>query len=163
MGFGIFQMFWCMVYYVQSVEYLYVGRLLAGMTGGASYVVLPTFLSEIADNNISGRLGSMILLMVNTGVLSSYIVSSNFNYFTTPLLIIALPVCYFIGNFLFQETPHHLIRRGKFTEAQNSFRFYKNIGRDDIKAESEFEDLKIQLIKAEKEKAQSFNYRDFSE
>jgi len=39
-----------MIYFVQRVEFLYVGRLLAGMTGGASYVVLPTFLSEIADD-----------------------------------------------------------------------------------------------------------------
>jgi len=68
-----------------------------------------------------------------------------------------------MGNFLFPETPHHLIRKGKFAEAEKSFRFYKNINRDDIKAESEFEDLKIRLIKAEKEKKNSFNYRDFSE
>jgi len=52
---------------------------------------------------------------------------------------------------------------GKFAEAEKSFRFYKNIKRDDIKAESEFEDLKIRLIKVEKEKENSFNYRDFSE
>lgn len=43
------QTFWCLIYFVQSVEFLYVGRLMAGMTGGACYVVLPTFISEIAD------------------------------------------------------------------------------------------------------------------
>ncbi|KAH8352345.1 hypothetical protein KR084_003519 [Drosophila pseudotakahashii] len=156
-----YMMFWCMIYFVQSVEFLYVGRLLAGMTGGAVYVVLPTFLSEIADDKIRGRLGSMILLTVNTGVLTGYIVSSNFNYFSTPPFIIILPLCYFAGNFLFPETPHHLIRKGKFAEAEKSFRFYKNIKRDDIKAESEFEDLKMRIIQVEKDKANSFNFRDF--
>ncbi|KAH8368899.1 hypothetical protein KR200_001001, partial [Drosophila serrata] len=155
--------FWSLVYFVQSVEYLYVGRLMAGLTNGAFYVVLPTFLSEIADDNIRGRLGSMILLTVNTGVLAGYIVSSHFNYFTTPPFIIAIPICYIIANFLFPETPIHLIRKGKIQQAKESFQFYKNIRRDDIKAESEFEDLKLKVLKAEAEKAKSFDYRDFSE
>ncbi|KAH8283131.1 hypothetical protein KR054_012329, partial [Drosophila jambulina] len=158
-----YAIFWSLVYFVQSVEYLYVGRLMAGLTNGAFYVVLPTFLSEIADDNIRGRLGSMILLTVNTGVLTGYIVSSHFNYFVAPPFIIAVPVCYIIGNFLFPETPIHLIRKGKLQAAKESFQFYKNIRRDDIKAESEFEDLKLKVLKAEAEKAKSFDYRDFSE
>jgi len=32
------------------VEFLYIGRLMAGITGGTCYVVLPTFISEIADS-----------------------------------------------------------------------------------------------------------------
>lgn len=105
----------------------------------------------------------MILLTVNTGVLTGYIVSSHFNYCAAPPFIMAVPLCYIVGNFLFPETPIHLIRMGKFQEAKESFQFYKNIRRDDIKAESEFEDLKLKVIKSEAEKAKSFNYRDFSE
>ncbi|EDW29084.1 GL18608 [Drosophila persimilis] len=162
--FGIaipYSIFWCLIYFVQSVEYLYVGRLMAGMTGGACYVVLPTFISEIADTHIRGRLGSMILLSVNTGVLTGYIISTTVSYFTAPPFIIALPVCYFICNFLFPETPHHLIRKGKFAAAEKSFRFYKNIKSEDIKAVREFEELKSALTKAQAESDMSFNYRDF--
>ncbi|XP_033156479.1 facilitated trehalose transporter Tret1 [Drosophila mauritiana] len=153
--------FWCLVYFVQSVEFLYIGRLMAGVTGGACYVVLPTFISEIADTNVRGRLGSIILLSVNTGVLAGYIVSTRVDYFTSPPFIIALPVCYFICNFLIPETPHHLVRKGKFEAAKRSFMFYKNIRKDDIKAEDEFEEMKYLLIKEQTEKAKSFDYRDF--
>ncbi|XP_034667864.1 facilitated trehalose transporter Tret1 [Drosophila subobscura] len=162
--FGIaipYTIFWCLIYFVQSVEYLYVGRLMAGMTGGACYVVLPTFISEIADTHVRGRLGSMILLSVNTGVLTGYIVSTSVSYFTAPPFIIALPICYFISNFLFPETPHHLIRQGKLAAAEKSFRFYKNIKRGDSKAASEFEELKFALNKAQVQSDLSFNYRDF--
>lgn len=105
----------------------------------------------------------MILLSVNTGVLAGYIVSTHVDYFTAPPFIIALPICYFICNFLFPETPHHLIRVGKIDEAKKSFMFYKNIRRDDIKAESEFEELEFLVTKEQTEKAKSFDYRDFSE
>jgi len=44
-----FQCLWILVYFAQSVEYLYVGRLLAGICGGGMYIVHPIFLSEIAD------------------------------------------------------------------------------------------------------------------
>ncbi|XP_017047519.1 facilitated trehalose transporter Tret1 [Drosophila ficusphila] len=156
-----YTIFWCLVFFVQSVEFLYVGRLMAGMTGGACYVVLPTFISEIADTNVRGRLGSIILLSVNTGVLAGYIVSTSVDYFTSPPFIIALPVCYFICTFMFPETPHHLIRKGKFEAAKKSFMFYKNIRRDDIKAESEFEELKFLVNNYQAEKDKSFDYRDF--
>ncbi|XP_037708825.1 facilitated trehalose transporter Tret1 [Drosophila subpulchrella] len=156
-----YTVFWFLVYFVQSVEFLYIGRLMAGITGGTCYVVLPTFISEIADSNVRGRLGSIILLSVNTGVLAGYIVSTSFDYFTSPPFIIALPVCYFICIFLFPETPHHLIRKGKVEAAKKSFMFYKNITKDDIKAESEFEELKYLLTKEQNEKAKSFNYKDF--
>ncbi|KAH8283130.1 hypothetical protein KR054_012328 [Drosophila jambulina] len=156
-----YTIFWFLIYFVQSVEFLYIGRLMAGMTGGASYVVLPTFISEIADTNVRGRLGSMILLSVNTGVLAGYIVSTHVDYFTAPPFIIALPVCYFICNFLFPETPHHLIRKGKIKAAKKSFMFYKNIKRDDIKAESEFDELEYLVTKEQTEKAKSFDYKDF--
>ncbi|KAH8321729.1 hypothetical protein KR074_005295 [Drosophila pseudoananassae] len=162
--FGIsipYMTFWCLIYFVQSVEFLYMGRLMAGMTGGACYVVLPTFISEIADTNVRGRLGSIILLSVNTGVLVGYIVSTSVDYFTSPPFIIALPVCYFICNFLFPETPHHLIRKGKFESAKESFRFYKSIQKDDIKAESEFEDLMFHLTKDQSANSRALSYKDF--
>lgn len=44
-----FKCLWILVYFAQSVEYLYAGRLLAGICGGGMYIVHPIFLSEIAD------------------------------------------------------------------------------------------------------------------
>lgn len=36
-------------FFAQSVEYLYVGRFAAGISGGACYMVIPIFISEISD------------------------------------------------------------------------------------------------------------------
>ncbi|KAH8378225.1 hypothetical protein KR093_010297, partial [Drosophila rubida] len=153
--------FWLLAYFAQSVEYLYAGRLLAGITGGGGYIVLPIFISEISDAKIRGRLGSMVMLSVNVGVLAGYILSTNVNYFVAPFFIIPLPICYLVGNLFLPETPFHLINKGKLGAAEKSFRFYKNINEGDKTSMVEFEEIKLKLTKEQALKVNSFNYKDF--
>ncbi|KAM8716074.1 hypothetical protein ACLKA7_003026 [Drosophila subpalustris] len=153
--------FWLLSYSAQSVEYLYLGRLLAGITGGGGYIVLPIFISEISDAKIRGRLGSMVMLSVNIGVMVGYIISTNVGYFTVPFCVIPLPICYFIGNLFLPETPFYLITKGKFTAAEKSFRFYKNIKENDNSSMLEFEEIKMKMCKEQALKVNSFNYKDF--
>ncbi|XP_022232404.2 facilitated trehalose transporter Tret1 [Drosophila obscura] len=146
---------WFLVYFAQSVEYLYVGRLLAGITGGGMYIVHPIFLSEISDANIRGTFSAMVMLSVNVGVLVGYIVGTHLPYYDIPWMVLALPLCYFISVLLFiRESPMHLIRMGKFAAAERSFRYYKNIKqRDNIneqqRALEEFEQMKLALTKGD--------------
>lgn len=44
------QCIWFLFYFAQSIEWLYVARVCAGLTGGGMFVVLPIFIGEIADN-----------------------------------------------------------------------------------------------------------------
>ncbi|KAH8263319.1 hypothetical protein KR044_007334, partial [Drosophila immigrans] len=153
--------FWLLAYFAQSVEFLYAGRLLAGITGGGGYIVLPIFISEISDAKIRGRLCSVVMLSVNIGVLVGYILSTNVTYFIAPFFIIPLPICYLVGNLFLPETPFYLITNGKFSAAEKSFRFYKNIDESDKTAMAEFEEIKLKLTKEQALKVDSFNYRDF--
>lgn len=175
-----FQCFWILSFFAQSVEYLYVGRLLAGITGGGGYIVLPIFISEISDAKCvkpylkvfnrsiisslffrtRGRLGSMIMVSVNTGVLVGYILATNVDYFMAPLFIIPLPICYIVGNLFLPETPFFLIRNGKFDAAEKSFRFYKNIKQTDKTSMVEFDDIKQALTHEENSK--NYTFQDFS-
>ncbi|XP_030383924.1 facilitated trehalose transporter Tret1-like [Scaptodrosophila lebanonensis] len=156
--------FWLLTYYAQSVEYLYVGRLLAGISGGGSYIALPIFISEIADANIRGTLGSTTMLSVNMGVLAGYIIATNVSYLSAPFCILALPTCYLLCNFLFPETPHYLIRKGRHEAAEKSYRYYKNFGANDGSAAIEFEELKSKLTKEQhlSSTANSLNLKDFA-
>ncbi|XP_033149953.1 facilitated trehalose transporter Tret1 [Drosophila busckii] len=153
--------FWLFSYFAQSVEYLYVARLLAGITGGAGYIVFPIFISEIADTNIRGRLGSMIMLSVNMGVLAGYILSTYVAYFTAMFWVLPFPIGYFICNLFLPETPHYLISKRKFAAAEKSFRFYKNIGAADKAAMWEFEDIKHKLTTDQSLQQKSSSYKDF--
>ncbi|XP_030554914.1 facilitated trehalose transporter Tret1 [Drosophila novamexicana] len=154
--------FWLLSYFAQSVEYLYLARLLAGITGGGGYIVFPIFISEISDAKVRGRLSSFVMLSVNMGVLVGYILSTNVGYFTAPFCIIPLPICYFISNLFLPETPFHLINKGKFGAAEKSFRFYKNVRDDDKRSMLEFEDMKLMLTKERALNVNAFNYKDFA-
>ncbi|KAH8403347.1 hypothetical protein KR222_011080, partial [Zaprionus bogoriensis] len=151
--------FWLLSYFAQGVEYLYAGRLLAGITGGGGYIVLPMFISEISDAKIRGRLGSMIMVSVNTGVLLGYILAANVEYFHAPFFIIPIPICYFVGNLFLPETPFHLIRAGKFEAAEKSFRFYKNIDKTDKNSMLEFEEIKQALT--QEQAIKDYTLKDF--
>ncbi|EDW85309.1 uncharacterized protein Dwil_GK18462 [Drosophila willistoni] len=147
--------FWFLVYFANSVEFLYVGRLLAGITGGGMYIVHPIFLSEIADANIRGTFSAMVMLSVNVGVLVGYIMGTHLAYHLIPWLVLICPLSYFICVLLFiKESPMHLIRNGNFKSAEQSFRHYKNIKdsdplSDQDKSMEEFEKMKIALTKGE--------------
>lgn len=108
---------------------------------------------------VRGRLGSMIMVSVNTGVLVGYILGSNVEYYIAPYFVIPLPVCYIIGNLFLPDTPFFLIRKGKFDAAEKSFRFYKNIAKTDKNAMIEFEDMKETLTQQESTK---YTLQDFS-
>lgn len=109
---------------------------------------------------IRGRLGSMIMVSVNTGVLVGYILATNVDYYIAPYFIIPLPICYIIGNLFLPETPFFLIRNGKFDAAEKSFRFYKNIGKTDKTAMVEFEDIKQALT--QENNSENYTFHDFS-
>jgi len=72
-----------------------------------------------------------------------------------------LPICYLIGNLFLPETPLYLITKGKFSAAEKSFRFYKNIKKMDSSSMIEFEDIKQKICKEQEMKEKSFNYKDF--
>ncbi|KAH8412742.1 hypothetical protein KR009_005258 [Drosophila setifemur] len=146
---------WILVYLAQSVEYLYVGRLLGGICGGGMYIVHPIFLSEIADANIRGTFSAMVMLSVNVGVLVGYVMGTHMSYYTIPWIVLMFPAIYLVTVLLFiKESPMHLIRMGKYSAAERSFRYYKNIKdtdniNDQTQAMEEFDHMKIAMTKGD--------------
>ncbi|XP_034474253.1 facilitated trehalose transporter Tret1 [Drosophila innubila] len=143
---------WFLVYFAESVEYLYVGRFLAGISSGGMYIVHSMFLSEISDAKIRGTLGAMVMLSVNIGILLGYIMGTHISFNITPFIVLIFPLSYFIFTLFFiRESPVHLIRKGKLSAAEKSFRYYKNI-QDTSQASviSEFEEMRKKLTEDEK-------------
>lgn len=99
-------------------------RLLGGLSIGASSVVAPTYISEIAPPKFRGRMGISFQLNVVIGILAAYIS----NYFLSGrdddwrfmLGIVAVPALLFLILLAFTpETPRWLILwKGKIEEAK---------------------------------------------
>ncbi|XP_037927514.1 facilitated trehalose transporter Tret1 [Teleopsis dalmanni] len=156
---------WIFIYFAKSVEYLYVARFLGGFTGGSAYVVLPIFISEIADPSIRGTLASMLMLSLNFGVLLGFILSTHLAYHLIPFIVIFLPLVYLVTAIFFPETPQHLLRKSNYIAAEKSFNFYKHYGkRDETNVEcqkqlNEFNDLKTIVIN--KKSDTKLTFKDF--
>ncbi|KAL7741778.1 hypothetical protein ACLKA6_000386 [Drosophila palustris] len=142
---------WIMVYFAKSVEFLIAGRLLAGITGGGIYILHPLFISEYCDANIRGTCATMVMLSVNTGILIGYILGTHVSYYVVPFMVLILPLSYFVFVLLFiRDSPMHLISKGKFSAAEQSFRYYKNIKDSDSLSDqaiamAEFKNMKVAL------------------
>ncbi|XP_053692016.1 facilitated trehalose transporter Tret1-like [Sabethes cyaneus] len=136
---------WTLLWVGDNVYYIYVARVMSGLTGGGICSILPLFVADIADKKIRGTLGSLTILHINFGVLASYTVGNYLSYYTIPKVMLCLPVAFLVLVSLLPETPYCLLRKGKIAEAEQSLMFYRNVpdaGHKTIAFEYEFESLK---------------------
>ncbi|KAJ6649970.1 Facilitated trehalose transporter Tret1 [Pseudolycoriella hygida] len=118
--------FWLFVIFGRRVYHLYIGRVLAGMTGGGMYVCMPLFVAEIAHHSIRGALGTLMMVICCTGILLGYTAGAFISYENIPYVFIVLPIL-FLGTFVFfPETPQYLLIKNDSASAEKSLRFYAN-------------------------------------
>ncbi|KAG4071943.1 hypothetical protein HA402_006104 [Bradysia odoriphaga] len=118
--------FWLFVMFGNRVYHLYIGRILAGMTGGGMYVCIPLFVAEIAHSSIRGSLGSLMMVICCTGILLGYTAGAFISYQIIPYVFIALPIIFLTTFIFFPETPQFLLIKNDFASAEKSLRFYVN-------------------------------------
>src|SRR5690606_33946229 len=96
---------------------------------GASSVVGPMYISEIAPAKIRGRLAGMFQLNIVAGILAAYLTNyllagyggeDSWRYMLAAMAVPA--IVFFILLFFIPESPRWLAVTGKIAEAQNVFR-----------------------------------------
>ncbi|XP_034667866.1 facilitated trehalose transporter Tret1-like [Drosophila subobscura] len=156
---GPYACLWILIYCASHVGYLYAARFLCGFTGGALFVALPIFISEVADSNIRGALSSLIMVYFNFGVLAGYIFCTYLPYHIVPFFGILLPVTYFVASLFLPETPTYLLKRSKVNAADKSFRFYTNQP-EGTTSKAQFEDLQSAILLQQSQHTAPLSYRD---
>ncbi|KAH8250909.1 hypothetical protein KR038_003450 [Drosophila bunnanda] len=153
---------WVLIYCASNVYFLYAARFLCGFTGGAGYVVVPIFISEVADSSIRGALTSMVMLSVDLGILAGYIVSTYLSYHVVPFLGIIFPVAYFIANLMLPETVPYLLKRSQLSAAENSYRYYRNQtdARSEESSKLNFEELRTAVLAQQTKNSSPLSYKD---
>ncbi|ALC39241.1 CG14606, partial [Drosophila busckii] len=158
---GPYACLWILIYSAENVGYLYAARFLCGFTGGAGYVVVPIYISELANSSIRGALTSMVMLSVNLGILVGYILSSYLPYHVVPFLGILLPIAYFLANLMLPETAPYLLMQSRATAAEASFRYYNNQhGAVESANKADFEQLRAAIEAREAERTSAVSYKD---
>ncbi|XP_039437016.1 facilitated trehalose transporter Tret1-like [Culex pipiens pallens] len=159
---------WTLLYLGDNVYYIYAARVLAGITGGGMFALVPLFVADIADRRIRGTLGSLTVLHINFGLLAVYTAGNYLSYYTIPQIMICLPVAFAAFVSLLPDTPYCLLRKGRLDDAEKSLMFYRNVAPEDLASGApqglafveEFENWKV-FVRAEDDK-EKLSLADFA-
>ncbi|XP_037817860.1 facilitated trehalose transporter Tret1-like [Lucilia sericata] len=163
-------MAWILIFFSKTYIYLYVARFLLGIIDGGLFLVIPIFISEIADTSLRGTLSSLLMLFFSFGIMTGYVLSSHLDYYLNSCIIITFPILYLVALTKFPETPQFLLRKQQEDKALEAFKFYKNTKMPkNIKAneseqkvlntDGEFQELKLNMLSSNIQEKLSF--KDF--
>lgn len=102
--------FWILIYFGNAYHHILLARFFCGWSGGGIQTTIVLYISEISNNTIRGRLGSIIQLSRNTGILVSYIIGALVDYKYIPCIFIFIPILYVIGFVLLPNTPQFYLQ-----------------------------------------------------
>ncbi|EDS32412.1 sugar transporter [Culex quinquefasciatus] len=117
--------FWACVAFGGFVEVLYAARLLAGLGAAGVFLLVPLYVTEIAEDRIRGTLGSFFILFINMGTLVCFIAGTYMSYHVTSYVLILLPILFLVCFIRLPETPQHLIKCNKIEAAEGALKFLR--------------------------------------
>jgi MFS family permease len=133
---------WSLLIWAQNFTMMVVARFILGVAGGAFYIAMPQYTTEIAENDVRGILGSFLQLQISLGVLFVYTIGAYLRVFWMNVICGVCPVI-FAGIFVFMpETPFYFITKNREDEARKSLRWLRGASYD---ISSEIDELKNSL------------------
>uniref|UniRef100_A0A1B6DZY0 Major facilitator superfamily (MFS) profile domain-containing protein n=1 Tax=Clastoptera arizonana TaxID=38151 RepID=A0A1B6DZY0_9HEMI len=129
-------MSWILIYFATSPMFLYLARFLAGLWAGVSQTILPVYIGEIAEPKIRGSLSTFNNLLLNGGVLFSYVVGPYVSYHALAAIFAVMTVIYFCMFIIIPESPYYYMMRHREEDAFKSLTWLRgNIASTEIEAE----------------------------
>lgn len=111
---------WVGILIARSVVAIYVSRFLAGVGRNMVYVVVPMYIGEIADPKIRGMLGTFIYLMMNLGVLISYLLIPFTPFYVASVVGLCIAGAKLLLLKFLPESPYYLLAHGKKEAAEEA-------------------------------------------
>ena len=108
---------WIIINVADNYIYLYVARLLGGISQGSLYSSLIIYLAEIAENNIRGVFMNIIQLTENGGLFLITIIAPNVSYKVLNLTTLVAPILFCIIFLFMPESPYYFFMKGEDEKA----------------------------------------------
>ncbi|KOC68967.1 Facilitated trehalose transporter Tret1 [Habropoda laboriosa] len=117
---------WLVTIFATEQWHLFVARFFSGVSGGMALFLVPLYVSEIAADGIRGMLGSLMVFLLNGGILLGYILGALVSYRLFSIVALLFPLFY-VAFFLFvPETPVYLVRRNRLGDAARSLTWLRD-------------------------------------
>ena len=132
--------------FATSVEMLLVARIVLGVAVGIASYTAPLYLSEMASENVRGKMISMYQLMVTLGIVMAFLSDTAFSYsgnWRAMLGVLALPAVVLIVLVIFlPNSPRWLAEKGRHVEAEEVLRMLRDTSE---KARDELNEIRESL------------------
>jgi len=109
----------------RSLWLLTVGRFIMGLAAGATTVIIPLYISEIAHSSVRGTLGSFLQLQITVGILAGYLIGIIQSLGAIALMCSVVPIVYAVTFYFMPETPVFLVSQGRLESARKSIIFFR--------------------------------------
>lgn len=132
--------------FATSVELLLMSRVLLGVAVGIASYTAPLYLSEMATENVRGKMISLYQLMITFGIVLAFLSDTAFSYsgnWRAMLGILALPAVILFAMVIFlPNSPRWLAAKGLHVEAEEVLRMLRDTSE---KARQELNEIRESL------------------
>ncbi|PTA91022.1 arabinose:proton symporter [Kluyvera sp. Nf5] len=132
--------------FAHNIEVLLLSRVLLGVAVGIASYTAPLYLSEMASENVRGKMISMYQLMVTLGIVLAFLSDTAFSYsgnWRAMLGVLALPAVVLIILVVFlPNSPRWLAQKGRHIEAEEVLRMLRDTSE---KARDELNEIRESL------------------
>ncbi|XP_057339495.1 uncharacterized protein LOC130676995 [Microplitis mediator] len=127
---GPFLLSWVMIIFARNVWVLYTARFTGGISVGASCVLVPTYIAEIASPSARGTLGAMFQLFLAFGIVLTFVLGSTVSYTVLGIICGLVEVIFIATFFWMPESPMWLVGQGRKPEASIALGVFRGDGYD---------------------------------
>ncbi|XP_037811226.1 facilitated trehalose transporter Tret1-like [Lucilia sericata] len=117
---------WWIIPLSKNPLHLAASRFLGGFSGGGSFAVIPVYTTEISEDRVRGKLGTLLVLSCNIGILFAFILGNYFSYDIAAWILSALPLTFLITFIFLPESPQYFINKNNIKEAEKSLCYFRN-------------------------------------
>ncbi|XP_076758947.1 trehalose transporter 1-like protein [Xylocopa sonorina] len=126
---------WILIGVAATVPQLYVGRILAGIGCGITYAVIPMYLGEVSSKRSRGPLGTLMAVLMNTGMMLAYAIGLWVSRLTLSMIAVTIPLMFLVTFVWLPESSVFLTKKNKLTAAERTLKWA--LGKDDVVEELE--------------------------
>nr|XP_012143664.1 PREDICTED: facilitated trehalose transporter Tret1-like [Megachile rotundata] len=126
---------WILIGFANTITQLYAGRILAGVGCGITYAVMPMYLGEVSSKRTRGPLGTLMAVLLNTGMMLAYAIGLWVSRYTMSMISVTIPLVFLVMFIWLPESSVFLTKKNKLTSAERTLQWA--LGKDDVVEELE--------------------------
>ena len=100
---------WTIVVFANTAIALYIARFIIGIGVGATCVLVPTYISEIAEASARGTLGAIFQLFLTAGIVFAFVMGVILDYTGFAIICGIVEIVFLVSFFWMPESPVWLV------------------------------------------------------